>query len=79
MRRCALIPPLVIHLPSPALFFDGSTSLYVRFLPVVGGSVCPAGIVTSRPLPPRGPVSRYWPGRSAVSPGLKGPRFIVMA
>jgi hypothetical protein len=43
----------------PDLLFVGSTGLYVAFGCVVGGRVEPFGTVTSRPWPPRGPISWY--------------------
>ena len=63
--------------PLPDLFLEGSTILYDDPGMVVGGSGSPLTTVTSRPLPPRGPICWYWPELGAVCPGLK-PDFLGM-
>jgi hypothetical protein len=55
------------------LVFRRVHQLIMRFGAVGGGSGSPFTTVTSRPRPPRGPVSRYWPDRGAISPGRNGP------
>jgi hypothetical protein len=65
------------YLPLPDLFLVGSTSLYVLPGLVVGGKGSPFVVVTSRPLAPRGPISRYCPEFGAVWPG-RNPLFFVM-
>lgn len=44
---------------------------------VVGGRVEPLGTVTSRPAPPRGPISRYCAETGASWPGRNGPVLAI--